>query len=100
MSDKGTFYKVHDASDKAIFEYALPETNAEFTKVTPSVDAAPHTVLLTEWLKYLAGEKADIRTFGEDSIHTVETAQAAYISRDTGTFVKLPLERKQDESRS
>lgn len=91
MSDKGTYYKIHDKSDKAIFEYALPETKTEFIKVEPKINAAPHTVLVTEWLKFLKGETSDIRTFGTDCIHTVEAAQAAYVSRDTGSFVNLPL---------
>jgi UDP-N-acetyl-2-amino-2-deoxyglucuronate dehydrogenase len=91
MSNKGTFYKIHDDSDKAIFDYALPETKAEFIKVEPSETGASHTILLTEWLKSLGGEPADIRTFGTDCIHTVEAAQAAYMSRDNKIFVKLPL---------
>jgi len=90
MSEKGTYYKVHDASDKALFEYALPETQTGFIKV-PTDETPPHTILLTEWLKFLAGEEADIRTFGTDCIHTVEVAEAAYASRDRNCFVKLPL---------
>lgn len=92
MSDRGTYYKIHDESDKALFEYALPETKTEFVKIEPKLNTAPHTVLVTEWLKYLNGEDSEICTPGIDSIHTVEAAQAAYISRDTGRFVKLPLD--------
>lgn len=91
MSDKGTFYKIFGPSDKALFEYALPETDDGFVKVEIEETKAPHTVLVTEWLKYLNGQPADIRTFGMDCIRTVEVAQAAYESRDNRRFVKLPL---------
>jgi UDP-N-acetyl-2-amino-2-deoxyglucuronate dehydrogenase len=94
MSGKGTYYKIHDESDKAIFEYSLPETNTAFIKIEPGTDIPAHTMMVTEWLKFLAGEPADIRTFGTDSIYTVEAAQAAYISRDTESFVKLPLNKE------
>ena len=90
MTDKGTYYKIHDESDKAIFEYELPEAKTVFEKIEPESDMAPHTFMVTEWLKLLRGEKADIRTFGTDCIGTVAAAEAAYISRDTGKFVRLP----------
>lgn len=92
MSDKGTFVKTYDASDKALFEYTLPQTDRGFVKIEIPASKAPHTVLVTEWLKYLAGEPADIRTFGTDCIGTVEVAQAAYRSRDSHTFQYLPIE--------
>lgn len=91
MSGKGTFYKQFGASDKAIFEYALPQADAGFVKVETRDDMAPHTFLVTEWLKHISGKPADIRTFGTDSLRTVEAAQAAYQSRDGQKFVRLPL---------
>lgn len=98
MTDRGTYFKIHDDSDKALFEYALPETETKFEKVELDESMAPHTFMVTEWIKFLRGEKADIRTFGKDCIGTVEVAEAAYRSRETGKFVSLPLERKEDES--
>lgn len=92
MTDKGTYYKKFGESDKALFEYALPQADKGFQKVEIADGKAPHTVLVTEWLKHLAGENADIRTFGVDCIRTVEVAQAAYQSRDSQKFIKLPLE--------
>lgn len=89
MSDKGTYYKKFNESDKALFEYALPQTDEGFVKVETNETRPPHTVLVTEWLKYLAGEDADIRTFGTDCIGTVAVAKAAYESRETGRFVAL-----------
>ena len=91
MSDKGTFFKIHDESDKAIFEYALPQTDTAFERIHPQSDMVPHTFMVTEWLKHLRGQESDIRTYGQDIVNTVEAAQAAYIARDTGTYVKLPL---------
>jgi len=91
LTGRGTNYKIHGASDKAIFEYALPETDVAFERILPGTGLPSHTVMVMEWLKFLRGEPNKVCTFGEDSIHTVEVAQAAYISRDTGTFAKLPL---------
>jgi len=93
MTDRGTYYKIHDASDKALFEYALPETDTKFEKIELDETIAPHTFMVTEWLKFLRGEPADIRTFGEDCISTVEVAEASYLSRETDQFVHLPLKK-------
>jgi len=92
MTGKGTFYKVHDESDKRLFEYALEATNKAFEKVELNEARPPHTVMITEWLKMLRGEPSNILTYGSDSRRTVEVAEAAYRSEASGQFVRLPIE--------
>lgn len=94
MSDRGAFFKVHDESDKRLFEYALEPTKKAFEKIEVGETRSPHTIMVTEWLKMLRGEPADIRTWGSDSMKTVEVAEAAYRSEASGCFVSLPIESR------
>jgi predicted dehydrogenase len=50
-----------------------------------------HERCLTEWLKMLRGEPAELSTTGADSRRTVELAEAAYRSAASGRVVTLPI---------
>jgi predicted dehydrogenase len=51
-----------------------------------------HTRCIAEWLKMLRGEPAEVVTPGSDSRSTVEVAEAAYRSEETGREIQLPIE--------
>ena len=91
MSGKGTFLKIHKASDSALFEYNLGQTEEGFIKVEPKSKMTGHENAIGQWLRYLRGEEANILTFGRDSRATVEVAEAAYRSERSGCTVKLPI---------
>ena len=94
MTDKGAFYKIHDESDKRIFEYELGQTKKSFEKVEVDSSKTAHETMITEWIKHLRGEDADILTFGTDSRKTVEVAEAAYRSIEEQSFINLPIKPK------
>ncbi len=50
-----------------------------------------HERCIVEWMKMLCGEPFELSTTGEDSRMTVELAEAAYRSAESGRFVKLPI---------
>jgi len=50
-----------------------------------------HQRCIDEWINSLTGEKSGIVTDGTDSRKTVEVAEAAYLSEETGRIVRLPL---------
>ena len=91
MTDKGAFYKTYDESDKKIFEYELGQSTKSFEKLKIDSSKTAHEIMITEWIKHLKGEKADIVTFGKDSRSTVEVAEAAYRSIGSQNFVDLPI---------
>jgi len=92
MTEKGTYLKIHDASDRSLFEYSLGQTDRGFEKVEVEDPRPGHTRCITEWLKLIRGEEAHILTPGTDSRLTVEVAEAAYRAEESGQTVKLPIE--------
>jgi predicted dehydrogenase len=50
-----------------------------------------HERCIVEWLKGLCGEPSELSTTGADSRMTVELAEAAYRSADSGRVVTLPI---------
>lgn len=90
MSGRGTFVKLTErASPEAIARYGQ-EALTDFVPVS----AAPHNghvKCITEWLKMLHGEPAEIRTFGRDCRGTVEVAEAAYLAEVEKRTVALPV---------
>ncbi|MBP1991017.1 Gfo/Idh/MocA family protein [Paenibacillus eucommiae] len=89
MSGKGTYVKIHDSQSK-LFEYDM-KGEGGFVKVEPQDDLTGHQRCIDEWVKSLRGEAANIVTSGTDSRKTVEVAEAAYRSEESGMVVKLPI---------
>jgi predicted dehydrogenase len=92
MTGKGTYLKIHDASDRSLFEYSLGQTDKGFEQVEVKDPRPGHERCITEWLKLVRGEEAHILTPGTDSRLTVEVAEAAYRAEECGQTVKLPIE--------
>jgi hypothetical protein len=92
MSEKGTYVKIHDESDKRIFEYDLSKPTAPFQKIDSKQNMTGHERCISEWIKHLRGEPAAITTFGVDSKKTVEAAEAAYRSAVKRQFIDLPIQ--------
>jgi len=90
MDGRGTFVRIHDASHPAAERYG-PAALDGFVPV-PTGDWLGHAKCIEEWVRSLRGEPARIVTSGRDCRGTVEVAEAAYISRDTGQLVRLPIE--------
>ncbi|GGD88744.1 Gfo/Idh/MocA family protein [Paenibacillus nasutitermitis] len=90
MSGKGTFVKIHDNQPK-VFEYDM-RGEGGFAKVETDNSITGHQQCIEEWVKSLRGEKAEIVTDGTDSRKTVEVAEAAYRSEETGKVIHLPIE--------
>jgi predicted dehydrogenase len=98
MSRRGTFAMTHDGSDISDkVECVDPVPERGFAKVA-SGGWRGHVRCIPEWLKLVRGEPADVTTTGRDSRSTVEVAEAAYLSVDTGRHVSLPIEPRPWES--
>jgi predicted dehydrogenase len=95
MRDKGTFVKknIRHSADADVGEFAGGDvdTNTGFDKVEVDQTERGHVYLIEEFIKAARGEKANVLTFGRDSLKTVEVAEAAYIAAATDTIVKLPV---------
>ena len=91
MSGKGTFVRLHDGTD--VREHFAIDGTAEDgfarLKTEPSWN---HMHCISEWLNLLLGRKNTISTSGRDVRGTVEVAEAAYLSEQTGRVVELPIE--------
>ena len=99
MHDKGTFMKLRSDTDNDN-EYAirdgekeldLDEAHRNFVKVEEESAITGHEKCIKEFIKAVRGEPAEILTAGEDTIRTVEVAEAAYIAAAEDTTVKLPV---------
>ena len=99
MHDKGTFMKLRSDTDNDN-EYAirdgekeldLDEAHRNFVKVEEESAITGHEKCIEEFIKAVRGEPAEILTAGEDTIRTVEVAEAAYIAAAEDTTVKLPV---------
>lgn len=99
MHDKGAFMKLRSDTDNDN-EYAirdgekeldLDEAHRNFVKVEEESAITGHEKCIEEFIKAVRGEPAEILTAGEDTIRTVEVAEAAYIAAAEDTTVKLPV---------
>jgi len=90
MSGKGTFIKLHDESNSEAISHYGKEALQDFIKVECG-EWTGHQRCIAEWVKSLRGEKANIVTSGAQGRSTVEVAEAAYRSVETGTTIKLPI---------
>ena len=91
---KGTFLLTYDepAVDLPLgFEGEAGPVGQAFRKVTTD-GVSGHVNCIREWIRHLLGQPADIRTSGRDVRGTVEVAEAAYRSAETGRAVSLPIE--------
>jgi hypothetical protein len=57
----------------------------------PSGQWGGHERCIGEWVKSLCGKRAQILTDGREVRGTVEVAEAAYRSAESGRTVKLPI---------
>ena len=89
MSERGTFLRLHEADETAIQKYG-PTVKNGFVKVDSGTWGG-HERCIAEWTAMLLGRPARITTSGRDCRGTVEVAEAAYRSVDTGRTVSLPI---------
>jgi len=92
INGRGTFVMLQDRSRvQALFDVdgAVPERGFAKLKVG---DGGGHPVCVSEWIKMLRGEPNAVRTSGRDCRGTVEVAEAAYRSVETGRHVDLPID--------
>ena len=89
MSGRGTFIRLHDADDAAIEKYGT-QVKDGFVKVECGAWGG-HERCIAEWVTLLQGGPAHIITSGRECRGSVEVAEAAYRSVDTGRTVALPI---------
>ncbi len=89
MSGRGTFLRLHEPTEEALAQYG-PAVRDGFVPVQ-SGDWGGHVRCIAEWVSLLRGEPAQITTSGRDCRGTVEVAEAAYRSVDTGRTIALPI---------
>jgi predicted dehydrogenase len=90
MSGRGTFVLVRDDEQRRAFpQYAGGKPNC-FVKVERG-ETPGHVGCVREWLKLLRGEPSQISTSGRDVRGTVEVAEAACMSAESGREVALPI---------
>lgn len=87
MSGKGTFVMLHGGKSK-LFEYDQKDEGG-FVRVESGHPLTGHQRCIEEWMKSLRGESAQIVTNGHEGRATVAVAEAAYLSEETGTVVRL-----------
>lgn len=99
MHGKGTFMKLNSHAANTN-EYAIDGDSGEaadddivrnFVKVDEPTTITGHQKCIEEFVKASCGEPAEVLTSGEDTIKTVEVAEAAYIAASQDVTVKLPI---------
>ncbi len=75
----------------ALFTTETPEANT-FHPLTPAGAWTGHERCVSEWIKLLRNEPAEVTTPGRDSRETVAVAEAAYRAEAAGAVVTLPIE--------
>jgi len=93
MSGKGTFVLLRDKEQRHAFPGFPEDAVGDFFKVDCG-STSGHVRCVVEWLKMLCGEPSTISSTGRDVRRTVEVAEAAQMSADTGRTVALPVEPK------
>jgi predicted dehydrogenase len=92
MAEKGTFLMKYEKSDaQCEFVYDANSRESGFTRQACG-DWTGHGRCLSEWVKHLRGEDAQVSSFGADVRGTIEVAEAAYRCVQTGQIVTLPHE--------
>ena len=94
---QGTFLMLNENPAKAadLFD-GPPPAPGVFGKVRTAGAWTGHGRCVEQWLRMLSGEPAELSTSGDDSRRTVEVAEAAMRSNQTGVVVRLPLGRSQE----
>ena len=93
MSNRGTFLLLYDADAPAPavgYESRFAPSGLGFRKVRAG-DWSGHQRCIHEWVKLLRGEPAEITTSGRDVRGSVEVAEAAYLSVQSGRTISLPI---------
>lgn len=90
MYGKGTFVKLHEKPDREVTLFDADDALKRFTPV-PWPEERGHVGCIRQWIRAIRGEPAELLTTGRDCRGTVEVAQAAYQSIETGRAVALPL---------
>jgi predicted dehydrogenase len=90
MSGRGTFLRLHDPDEAAIRKYG-PAVREGFVQAECG-DWGGHERCIAEWIRSLRGEQAAITTGGRACRGTVEVAEAAYLSVESGRTIELPIE--------
>jgi len=92
MSGRGTYVTTHDGRDVREFvECVDPVPERGFAEVATGTWRG-HERCVSEWIKLVRGEEAEVTTSGRDVRGTVEVAEAAYRSAETRRHVSLPIE--------
>ncbi len=91
MHGKGTFLNLREKTDSPLVAPLGEAVYNEFVKV-PCGDWGGHERCIEQWVRQLRGEPARIITTGRDCRGTVEVAEAAYRSVDTGRTIDLPID--------
>ncbi|MHB9132546.1 MAG: Gfo/Idh/MocA family protein [Armatimonadota bacterium] len=88
---KGTFLMLYDEPERgaAFVEDGNIEAN-QFAKVKAGKWSG-HERCVSEWIKMLLGEEAEVTTSGREVRGTVEVAEAAYRAEQAGCTVTLPI---------
>jgi len=90
MDGRGTFIRLHDATDTAaLAKYGAAALNG-FVKVDSGAWGG-HERCIAAWVELLRGNPAGIITSGRECRGTVEVAEAAYRSVASGRMVALPI---------
>lgn len=93
MSGRGTFIKLHEGSSENAINLYGKDSLRNFVRVKSGTWSG-HERCIAEWIKSLRKEDSCITTTGRDSRKTVEIAEAAYRSAESGKVIKLPIEPK------
>jgi len=94
MSNRGTFVLIYgdEAPELPVgFESGASAAGRSFRKVKVEPERG-HVGCIREWVKLLRGEPNEVCTSGRDVRGSVEIAEAAYRSVDSGQIVTLPIE--------
>ncbi|NMA95283.1 MAG: hypothetical protein GX974_04515 [Clostridiales bacterium] len=103
--NNGTFVKPRfTESDRRVFEqdgisFTFEKGSNDFVKVEHDKVGSGHIKCIEEFIKAARGDKAEILTYGIDSIKTVEVAEAAYLAKDKKRTISLPISSNPWEER-
>jgi predicted dehydrogenase len=89
MDGRGVFLRLHGADNAALARYGESVTQA-FVKVESGTESG-HVGCLREWVNMLLGLGGKVLTSGRECRGTVEAAEAAYRSVESGRAVRLPI---------
>ncbi len=90
MEGRGTYVRLHDgAGQQAVARYGEAALRG-FVKVECG-GWGGHERCIAEWINLIQGKPAAITTSGRECRGTVEVAEAAYRSVESGRLVKMPI---------